>query len=157
MIRANIGRFGPYIQYGKKFVSLKEDDPYTVELPRALEIIEAHKAAEAAKFIKAFESEGIQVLNGRWGPYVTDGEKNARIPKDREDPENLTLAECQELLAKAPAKRGKKTTTKKAPAKKSTTKKATTKKATTKETAKKAPAKKTAAAKKTATKKATSE
>lgn len=167
LIRANIGRFGPYIQYGKKFVSLKEDDPYTVELPRALEIIEAHKAAEAAKFIKAFEAEGIQVLNGRWGPYVTDGEKNARIPKDREDPENLTLAECQELLAKAPAKKGGKKTTKKAPAKKTTTKKATTKKATKKDAddsevkpkkaaAKKAPAKK-ATAKKTTTKKVASE
>lgn len=166
LIRANIGRFGPYIQYGKKFVSLKEDDPYTVELPRALEIIEAHKAAEAAKFIKAFEAEGIQVLNGRWGPYVTDGEKNARIPKDREDPENLTLEECQELLAKAPAKKGKKTT-KKAPAKKATAKKTTTKKATKKDAeaseekpkkaaAKKAPVKK-AAPKKTATKKVASE
>ena len=145
---------------------MKEDDPYTVELPRALEIIEAHKAAEAAKFIKAFEAEGIQVLNGRWGPYVTDGEKNARIPKDREDPENLTLEECQELLAKAPAKKGKKTT-KKAPAKKATAKKTTTKKATKKDAeaseekpkkaaAKKAPAKK-AAPKKTATKKVASE
>ncbi len=166
LIRANIGRFGPYIQYGKKFVSLKEDDPYTVELPRALEIIEAHKAAEAAKFIKAFEAEGIQVLNGRWGPYVTDGEKNARIPKDREDPENLTLEECQELLAKAPAKKGKKTT-KKAPAKKAAAKKPATKKTAKKAAdsdaekpkkaaAKKAPAKK-AATKKTATKKVASE
>ena len=167
LIRANIGRFGPYIQYGKKFVSLKEDDPYTVELPRALEIIEAHKAAEAAKFIKAFEAEGIQVLNGRWGPYVTDGEKNARIPKDREDPENLTLEECQELLAKAPAKKGGKKTTKKAPAKKAATKKTTTKKVTKKDAdsseakpkkaaTKKAPAKK-AAPKKTAAKKVASE
>ncbi len=167
LIRANIGRFGPYIQYGKKFVSLKEDDPYTVELPRALEIIEAHKAAEAAKFIKAFEAEGIQVLNGRWGPYITDGEKNARIPKDREDPENLTLEECQELLAKAPAKKGGKKTTKKAPAKKAATKKTATKKTTKKDAdaseakpkkpaAKKAPAKK-AAPKKTATKKVASE
>ena len=168
LIRANIGRFGPYIQYGKKFVSLKEDDPYTVELPRALEIIEAHKAAEAAKFIKAFEEHGIQVLNGRWGPYVTDGEKNARIPKDREDPENMTLEECQELLAKAPAKRGKKTATKKTVTKKTTAKKATTKKtaadgeekpkkaAAKKTTAKKTPAKK-ATTKKTTTAKKTSE
>ena len=165
LIRANIGRFGPYIQYGKKFVSLKEDDPYTVELPRALEIIEAHKAAEAAKFIKAFEEHGIQVLNGRWGPYVTDGEKNARIPKDREDPENMTLEECQELLAKAPAKRGKKTVAKKATAKKAPAKKATTKKAAAdgeekpkkaaakKTTTKKAPAKKTTAKKSTTAKK----
>lgn len=169
LIRANIGRFGPYIQYGKKYASLKEDDPYTIELPRALEVIEAHKAAEAAKFIKAFETEGIQVLNGRWGPYVTDGEKNARIPKDREDPENLTLEECQELLAKAPAKKGgkkavaKKATAKKAPTKKTTTKKATTKKTSVKKAtdgakkpkkaaAKKAPAKGTTV-KKTTTKK----
>lgn len=162
LIRANIGRFGPYIQYGKKFVSLKEDDPYTVELPRALEIIEAHKAAEAAKFIKAFEAEGIQVLNGRWGPYITDGEKNARIPKDREDPENLTLEECQELLAKAPAKKGGKKTTKKAPAKKAATKKTATKKTTKKdadasEAKPKKPAAKKAAPKKTATKKVASE
>ncbi|OYQ82047.1 DNA topoisomerase I [Wohlfahrtiimonas chitiniclastica] len=165
-VRANIGRFGPYIQYGQKFVSLKEDDPYTIELPRALELVAAHKAAEAAKFIKAFEEHNIQILNGRWGPYVTDGEKNARIPKDCENPAALTLEECQELLAKAPAKRTKKKAVKKAAPKKATTKKTPAKKSTKKAddadgkekpkkaAAKKAPAKK-ATPKKTAAKKVT--
>jgi len=101
---ANIGRFGPYIRYGNKFVSLKkEDDPYTVGLERALELIAEKKKADAAKQIKVFKEEGISILNGRYGPYVTDGKKNAKIPKDRE-PASLTLEESQTLLAEAPAR-----------------------------------------------------
>ena len=88
---------------------MKEDDPYTVELPRALELIEAKKIEDANRIIQDFEDEGIQVLNGRYGPYITDKAKNARVPKDRE-PKSLTLEECKELLAAAPVrgKRGKK-------------------------------------------------
>ena len=104
----NIGRFGPYVRYGSKFVSLKkEDDPYTVSLDRALEVIAEKKKADAEKQIKVFEREGISILNGRYGPYVTDGKKNAKIPKDRE-PATLTLEESQSLLEEAPASRGRK-------------------------------------------------
>ncbi len=98
-----IGRFGPYVKYGAKYVSLKEDDPYTVTLERALELIQAKMIADANRLIQDFPAEKIQVLNGRYGPYVTDKLKNARVPKDR-DPKTLTLEECQALLAAAPAK-----------------------------------------------------
>jgi len=105
-IRVAIGRFGPYVQYGaKKFVSIKDDDPYTVELPRALELIRAKEELDANRIILDFPDAGIQVLNGRYGPYITDRVKNAKIPKDR-DPRTLTLGECKELIAAAP-ERGK--------------------------------------------------
>ena len=104
-ISVNIGRFGPYVRYDDKFVSLKkEDDPYTIDLPRALELVREKKAADAEKYIKVFEKEGISILNGRYGPYITDGKKNARIPKDREA-RDLTLQECRDLIAAAPAAR----------------------------------------------------
>jgi DNA topoisomerase-1 len=102
-VTAAIGRFGPYIKYGSKYVSLKDDDPYTVTLERAIEVIEAKKIADANRIIQDFGVDSIQVLNGRYGPYVTDGSKNARMPKDR-DPKSLTLEECRALLAAAPAK-----------------------------------------------------
>ena len=148
-IAASIGRFGPYIRYGKKFVSLKEDDPHTVNLERALEVIAEKKKADAEKEIKIFKEEGISVLNGRYGPYVTDGTKNARIPKET-DPLSLSLEECQTMIAEAPASRRGKKTGKKATASKSA-KKATTKKASKKKTSK---AKKSKAKKKTKAKKA---
>ena len=104
-ISVNIGRFGPYVRYDDKFVSLKkEDDPYTIDLPRALELVREKKAADAEKYIKVFEKEGISILNGRYGPYITDGKKNAKIPKDREA-RDLTLQECRDLIAAAPAAR----------------------------------------------------
>jgi DNA topoisomerase-1 len=134
-VSASVGRFGPYVRYGDKYVSIRgDDDPYTIELPRALELIEAKKIEDANRIIQDFDDAGIQVLNGRYGPYITDKTKNARVPKDR-DPKSLTLEECRELLAAAPARgrRGKK-------------------KAGTK-TAGKAPAKKKAARKKKPTKK----
>jgi len=136
-VSASVGRFGPYVRYGDKYVSIRgEDDPYTIELPRALVLIEEKKIADAERIIQDFEEEGIQVLNGRYGPYVTDKTKNARVPKDRE-PKSLTLEECKELLAAAPVrgKRGKKKTAKKTAdkktAKKKTTKKKNKKKKTT--------------------------
>jgi DNA topoisomerase-1 len=124
-VSASIGRFGPYIRYGDKFVSLRgDDDPYTVELPRALELIQEKKIADANRIIQDFEEEGIQVLNGRYGPYITDKTKNARVPKDR-DPKSLTLDECRQLLAEAPARgrRGKKKASKTAAKKKTASKK----------------------------------
>ncbi|MFP4160973.1 MAG: DNA topoisomerase I [Ectothiorhodospira sp.] len=106
-VSVNIGRFGPYVKFASRYASLgKEDDPYTIELPRALELVAERKRIDAERFIKSFEDEGIQVLNGRYGPYITDGSKNARVPKDRE-PKGLTLEECRELLAAAPERKGR--------------------------------------------------
>ena len=155
-VSASVGRFGPYVRYGDKYVSIKEDDPYTIELPRALEVIELKKIEDANRLIQDFEDDGIQVLNGRYGPYITDKAKNARVPKDR-DPKSLSLEECKELLAAAPerGRRGKKKVAKKTakkPAKKKAKKKAR-KKAATKKTANKKAKKKTA--KKSAKKKTT--
>jgi DNA topoisomerase-1 len=98
---SNVGRFGPYVKYGARFVSLKEDDPYTVTLERALEVIRLKQEADAARLIQDFPDDGIQVLNGRYGPYVTDKKKNAKVPKER-DPKSLTLEECKAMLAAAP-------------------------------------------------------
>jgi DNA topoisomerase-1 len=128
-VSASVGRFGPYVRYGDKYVSIKGDDPYTIELPRALELIEEKKIEDANRIILDFEKDGIQVLNGRYGPYITDKSKNARVPKDRE-PKSLTLEECKELLAAAPerGRRGKKKVAKKPAAKKKATKKKTKKK-----------------------------
>jgi DNA topoisomerase-1 len=101
-VQANIGRFGPYIKYGAKYVSLKPpDDPYTVNLERALEVIRLKKEADANRIILDFGVDNIQVLNGRYGPYITDGKRNARIPKDS-DPKSVTLELSRELLAVAP-------------------------------------------------------
>jgi DNA topoisomerase-1 len=99
-IVANIGRFGPYIKYGAKYVSLK-DDPYTVTLDTALECIRIKKEADANRIIQDFGVDNIQVLNGRYGPYISNKEKNARIPKDR-DPKSITLEEARALLEAAP-------------------------------------------------------
>jgi len=100
-VTVGIGRFGPYVRYGSKFVSLKQDDPYTLGLERALAVIEEKREADARRLIKDFPEAGIQILHGRFGPYATDRKRNARVPKDRE-PASLTLEECQTLLAAAP-------------------------------------------------------
>jgi len=105
-VSANIGRFGPYVRYGNKFVSIKGDDPYTITLERALELIAEKKIADANRVIRDFPEAGIQVLNGRYGPYVTNKKKNAKIPKDRV-PAELTLADCEALLAAAPERRAR--------------------------------------------------
>ena len=176
-VSVGVGRFGPFVKQGTTYASLKpEDDPYTIELERALQLVREKAEMIANRTIRDF-GNGIQVLNGRYGPYITDGDKNARIPKDKE-PSELTEAECVELLAAAPfrPKRGggrfgkgkgkavaktakakapaaaaekapaKKAAAKKAPAKKAAAKKTTKKKAA----AKKAPAKKVAAKKNSA-------
>ena len=106
-VTVSIGRFGPYVRYGSKYASIKDDDPFTIELPRALEIVKEKKEADAKRLIRDFD--GVRILNGRYGPFITDGTKNARVPKDRE-PASLTLEECKELLAKAPARKKKRTT-----------------------------------------------
>ena len=111
-VTAAIGRFGPYVRYDGKFVSLKADDgddPYTVTLERAVELIQAKIEADAKALIKVFEEdETVRVLNGRYGPYIKAGKTNAKIPKD-EKPEDLTWARVQELIeeAKNRPKRGR--------------------------------------------------
>lgn len=105
-MQANIGRFGPYVRYGKSYVSMGKEDPYTITPERALELVQAKKEADANRIIQSFDDGKIQVLRGRYGPYVTDGSKNARVPKDRE-PESLSHEECVELLAKAPERRAR--------------------------------------------------
>lgn len=101
-IKANIGRFGPYIQIDKLFVSIKPLDPHTITEEEALELYKAKLKAEAEKNIADF-GDGIKVLNGRFGPYITDGTKNAKIPKDT-DPKSITHEEAKKLIAEAPAK-----------------------------------------------------
>ncbi|MGA2342707.1 MAG: topoisomerase C-terminal repeat-containing protein, partial [Steroidobacteraceae bacterium] len=86
-----------------KYVSLKADDPYTVTLERALEVIREKQIADANRLIMDFPDAGIQVLNGRYGPYITDKQRNAKIPKDK-NPKSLTLPECQAILAAAPVR-----------------------------------------------------
>jgi DNA topoisomerase-1 len=149
-----IGRFGPFVKLGDTYASLgKTDDPYTISFDAAIELVRAKLEMIANRTIKVFPGTDIQVLNGRYGPYITDGEKNGKIPKDR-DPASLTQAECEALLAEGKPVRkggrfGKKVAARKAPAKKAA--KAATEAAPKKAVAKKAPAKKAA---KKATKKA---
>ena len=150
-VSVGIGKFGPFAKRGSTYASLKkEDDPYKIDLARAVFLIEEKEEIARNRIIKAFDGSDIQVLNGRFGPYISDGKLNGKIPKDRE-PASLTLAEVQKLLEETgkPARRGfgaKKTAAKKtaAPAKTAAKKTPATKKAATK----KATAKKPAAAKK---------
>ncbi len=112
-IKANIGRFGPYIEVdvpkspsakkGKLFVSIKPHDPRTITEAEARELYVAKLAKDAAKHIASFPG-GLQILSGPYGPYVTDGKKNARIAKDQ-DPKKLTAVEAKAILAAAPDKK----------------------------------------------------
>ena len=104
-VLTNIGRFGPYVKYGSKFASLGgDDDPYTIDLARALEIVAEKKRADAEREIKEFEGGAIRVLKGRYGPYLTDGKKNVRVPKGR-DPSLIELEEAKQLISAAPSRR----------------------------------------------------
>ncbi len=107
-----IGRFGPYVRHDSKFVSLaKDDDPHTISLDRAIELIEAKREKDRKAVIKTFDEEpDLKVLNGRWGPYISFKKKNYKIPK-KINAEELSLEDCKELIDKAPAPksgRGKK-------------------------------------------------
>jgi DNA topoisomerase-1 len=99
-IKANIGRFGPYIQVDKLFVSIKPLDPHDITHEQALELYAAKLKSEAEKNITDF-GDGIKVLNGRYGPYITDGKKNAKIPKDQK-PEEITHEQAKQMIADAP-------------------------------------------------------
>jgi DNA topoisomerase I len=131
-VLVNIGRFGPFVKYGAKYASLKkDDDPYTIELERALEIVREKEVLEASRTIREFPEHGIRILKGRFGPYATDAGRRASIPKGQ-DPAAVTLEEARKLLDEAPAKQGgrKKAGARKAPARKkaATRKKAAAKK-----------------------------
>lgn len=102
VIKANVGRFGPYIQVGKLYVSLKDDDPREITEEKARQLYAEKLKAEAEKNIADF-GDGIKVLKGRYGPYITDGKKNAKIPKDT-DPAKIIHEQAKELLAEAPTK-----------------------------------------------------
>lgn len=100
VIKANIGRFGPYVQIGKLFVSLKkEDDPMTVTLERAIELVIEKREVEANKLIKAFDERAdVQLLNGRYGPYLKIGKDNFKLPKGTVA-DGLSLEECLAIAA----------------------------------------------------------
>ncbi|WP_321997605.1 type I DNA topoisomerase [Draconibacterium orientale] len=107
-----IGRFGPYVRHDNKFVSLgKEDDPYSVQLDRAIELIEAKREKDRKAVIKIFEEDAeLQVLNGRWGPYIKHGKKNYKIPKTTKA-EELSFEDCMKIIETAPepkSRRGRK-------------------------------------------------
>ncbi len=102
-IKANIGRFGPYIQVDKLFVSIKPHDPHTITLEESLKLYKAKLKSEAEKNIADF-GDGLKVLNGRFGPYITDGKKNAKIPKET-DPKKITQEQAVKMLAEAPEKK----------------------------------------------------
>ena len=154
-VSVGIGRFGPFAKRGSTYASLKkEDDPYTITFEQAVALIEEKEEIARNRIIKEFPGSDIQVLNGRFGPYISDGNLNGRIPKDRE-PASLTLEEVTQLLQETgKPMRGRfgKKAAKKEPAKKAASKKAVAKKAPETKAAK-SPAKKPAA-KKPAAKKA---
>ena len=106
-----IGRFGPYVRHDSKFVSLEKDvdDPYTVVLERAIELIEAKREKDRKALIKTFDEDpDLRVLNGRWGPYISYKKKNYKLPKDTEA-EKLSLDDCLKIIKDGPSpKRGKK-------------------------------------------------
>ncbi len=115
-VTANVGRFGPYVKHKNSFYSLgKEDDPLSVSLDRAVELIETKREKDKNKLIKEFPEEpGLKILNGRYGPYISYKKKNTTIPK-KTDPASLTLEQCHELIKaggtkKAGKRKGKKNT-----------------------------------------------
>ncbi len=165
-VRADVGRFGPYVRYGNLFASLpKDQDPYLIELPKALEVIAEHERKQAARVKKTFPDSPIQVLSGRFSAYLFDGKKKVALPKGQ-DLETLTLADAQAYFAAAEAPKSRRKTAKASatpPAsektlavKKTATKtsaKKTTAKTGTEKTAAKKPATKTSSTEKTAAKK----
>lgn len=102
---AAVGRFGPYVRHDGKFVSLKVregDDPHTITLERAIALIEEKREAERNRVIQQYDAEDIQVLNGRWGPYIAHGGANYKIPKTllaKREASSLTLDELKALIA----------------------------------------------------------
>ncbi|QZE14099.1 type I DNA topoisomerase [Halosquirtibacter laminarini] len=147
VVTVSVGRFGPYVRHDSKFVSLKKDvdDPLTIELDRAVELIEEKREKDRKALLKTFEEDvDLRVIMGRWGPYIAYQKSNYKIPKDTVV-EDLSFEDCMKVVEEGPKP-------KKAAAKKTATKKAATKKTTTKKTTKTTAAKKTVTKKKTTTK-----
>lgn len=113
-VKANVGRFGPYIQHASAFTSIpKGEDPISLSLERAIELIEEKRISEAAKLIKTFdENPEMQLLNGRYGPYLKIGKENFKLPKNV-DAALLSYDECI-AISKYPAAQSKKAKVKKA-------------------------------------------
>ncbi|RMH60404.1 MAG: type I DNA topoisomerase [Calditrichaeota bacterium] len=105
VITANVGRYGPYVRVGNNFVSIKGEDPHTITLERALERIAENEEQKNNRIIREFD-DGVQILRGPYGPYITNGKKNARVPKGTE-PDSIDHALALELLEKAPEKKGR--------------------------------------------------
>jgi DNA topoisomerase-1 len=144
MIVQGRGRFGPFVKHGKLYANVpKSEDPATVTFERAVELVEAKKAGARQNVLKEFEGSAIQVIDGKYGPYLTDGNKNANLPKGS-TADDLTLEQATALIAAAPEKKGgarkggaRKFAAKKAAPKKAAAKKAAPKKAGAKKAAKK--------------------
>ncbi len=111
----NIGRFGPYAQHAGQFYSLKKEmDPYTVALDEIAPLIEEKRKAKAESEIKIFEKEKIRILRGPYGPYIKQGLRNYKIPKEKtEKPEDLTIEEIKAIIEEAKANPPKKVVKKK--------------------------------------------
>jgi DNA topoisomerase-1 len=147
------GRFGPYVRHDGAFFSLtKMDDPMTILAERAIELIEAKRKKDSERVINHFKDQDIQVLNGRWGPYIAANDKNFKIPKGSKEAKELSLADCLDIInssegtpqrnaafkkkaavpasKKSSAKSASKTTTSKAAPKKAAPKKKVAKKTT---------------------------
>ena len=115
----DIGRFGPYVRHDGKFISIKkdnDDDPYTLDLEKAIELIKAKREADAKALLKVFvEDEDVRIIEGRWGPYIKAGKINVKIPKG-EDYNTIDWARAQELIdehSKHPSKKGSRAKAKK--------------------------------------------
>ena len=143
MLVVGRGRFGPFVKYGKTYANVpKAEDPNAVTLERGIELMEAKLAGARQNILKEFTGTEIQILDGKYGPYITDGSKNANLPKDKK-PEEITAEEATALLAAAPERKGGKSrkggARKAAPAKSAAPKKAARKKAAPRKAAKKTP------------------
>lgn len=107
-IVASSGRFGPYIKYSGKFISIgKDNSPYTIDLETSVRLIEDNSKKEEQRLIKSFEGEGIEILNGRFGAYIKKGKNNYKIPKGT-DPASLELETVKKIIEETPEKPRKK-------------------------------------------------
>lgn len=133
MIVQGRGRFGPFVKFAKTYANIpKGEEPSTLTLERAVELIEAKLAGVRQNILKAFEGTTVEIIDGRYGPYLTDGNKIAKMPEGKQ-PAEVTLEEAQKLLAEAPERKGRgrrSTAPKKAAAKKAAPKKKAAKKKT---------------------------
>ena len=100
------GRFGPFVKYQKTYANIpKGEEPSAVTFDRGVELIEAKLAGARQNILKEFSGSAIQILDGRYGPYITDGSKNANLPKEKQAAD-MTLEEATALLAAAPERKG---------------------------------------------------